>query len=62
MRKERYCIHATQIMVEPLLAQNEIVLVNMKLIDDGEKGDLRRTRALRRIREEYLMNLDWIGG
>ena len=62
MRKERYCIHATQIMVESLLAQNEIVLVNMKLIDDGEKGDLRRTRTLRRIREEYLMNLDWIGG
>ena len=56
MRKERYCIHATQIMVEPLLAQNEIVLVNMKLIDDSEKGDLRR------IREEYLMSLDWIGG
>ena len=47
MRKERYCIHATQIMVESLLAQNEIVLVNMKLIDDSEKGDLRRTRALR---------------
>ena len=62
MRKERHCIHATQIMVEPLLAQNEIVLVNMKLIDDGEKGDLRRTRTLRRIREEYLMRLDWIGG
>lgn len=62
MRKERHCIHATQIMVEPLLAQNEIVLVNMKLIDDGEKGDLRRTRTLRRIREEYLMSLDWIGG
>ena len=49
-------------MVEPLLAQNEIVLVNMKLIDDVEKGDLRRTRTLRRIREEYLMSLDWIGG
>ena len=62
MRKERHCIHATQIMVEPLLAQNEIVLVNMKLIDDGEKGDMRRTRTLRRIREEYLMSLDWIGG
>ena len=62
MRKERYCIHSTQIMVESLLAQNEIVLVNMKLIDDSKKGDLRRTRALRRIKEEYLMSLDWIGG
>ena len=62
MRKERYCIHATQIMVESLLAQNEIVLVNMKLIDDSKKGDLRRTRALRRIKEEYLMSLDCIGG
>ena len=57
MRKERHCIHATQIMVEPLLAQNEIVLVNMKLIDDSEKGDLRRTRALRRIFNE--LGLYW---